>query len=265
MGELLGRTLVIVPHPDDECLAFGTLLQRMKEPLVVFVTDGAPLDPYFWKAYGSRENYARLRREEARAALAHVGVSEIEFLGAFQDQELYLQLDDAHSALRHLIERMRPEALATLAYEGGHPDHDSCNLLTAELGRELGIPAWEAPLYHRSPGNPDEHVVQDFVERDGREVLVEGTAAELERKRAMCGEYPSQGDFLKTFKAEREVVRPMHAYDYTRPPHAGQLNYEAWQWPMTGIDVCREFSRYLGERSRKQPARQVAASHLRRL
>ena len=62
---LLARTLVIVAHPDDEAAGCGVLLQRMREPVVLFATDGAPEDPYFWARYGSREAYGEMRREEA--------------------------------------------------------------------------------------------------------------------------------------------------------------------------------------------------------
>src|SRR4051812_24132471 len=105
---LLGRTLVIVAHPDDECVAFGALLQRIAEPAVVYCTDGAPLDPYFWQArYGSREKYADLRRGEARRALETVNVREMRFLandpaaeGQFVDQELYRAIPRAVRMLR---------------------------------------------------------------------------------------------------------------------------------------------------------------------
>ena len=34
---------------------------------------------------------------------------------------------------------------------------------------------------------------------------------------------------------ERELFRPMSAYDFTRPPHPGELYYEqrklGWTWP----------------------------------
>lgn len=263
LQQLLRRTLLIVAHPDDECIAYGTLLQRMSEPRVVYATDGAPQDPYFWQKHGSRSDYAQLRQREARNALARVGVIEVEFMadvaeqfGArFEDQGLFRVLPQAYSALASIVERVRPEALATLAYEGGHPDHDSCNLLTSELSKAYGIPAWEAPLYHREPGNEKGHVVQDFVRRDGSEEFLRGLPEELERKRAMCAEYPSQGDFLGTFQLEREIVRPLHAYDYTNPAHAGKLNYEVWQWHMTGEEVSREFAKFLsGREAAKQPA-----------
>ena len=50
---------------------------------------------------------------------------------------------------------------------------------------------------------------------------------------------------------EDERVRPQHAYDYSQPPHVGPLNYEAWQWGITGADVCAAFTAFLKEQ-RKQ-------------
>src|SRR6266568_1251102 len=129
---LLGRTLVLVAHPDDEAAGCGVLLQRIHQPIIVFATDGAPRDPFFWKKFGSRDAYGKVRRDESRQALAVLGVTQIEFLrgndgyGAFADQELFRSLETASEAIRQLIEQYRPDALLTLAYEGGHPDHDAC-------------------------------------------------------------------------------------------------------------------------------------------
>jgi hypothetical protein len=46
----------------------------------------------------------------------------------------------------------------------------------------------------------------------------------------------------------------MHDYDFARAPHAGVLNYEAWQWPIKGADLCRAFSGFLQYKT--QPARE---------
>ncbi|PYX97930.1 MAG: hypothetical protein DMG63_13230 [Acidobacteria bacterium] len=67
LAPLLGRTLVIVAHPDDETITCGGLLQRMRDPCVVFATDGAPEDAHTWGRFGSRERSAAIREQEARA------------------------------------------------------------------------------------------------------------------------------------------------------------------------------------------------------
>src|SRR5947209_17955597 len=107
LAPLLGRTMFIVAHPDDESISCGGLLQHMREPCIVFATDGAPEDKYFWSRYGSREAYATVRQDEARAAAHTVGVNQVEFLplhtqASLMDQRLYRSLPEAFSALSNL-------------------------------------------------------------------------------------------------------------------------------------------------------------------
>lgn len=249
IDELLARTLVLVAHADDECIAFGGLLQRMRDPVVVFATNSSPADPYFWKQYGSREAYAELRRREALESMRFAGVKDVIFLSdlpggeGIADQELFRNLRPAFDLLADIMRRRMTTALLTLAYEGGHPDHDSCSFLAAQLGKLAELPVWEAPLYH---GNPDgSGTFQEFITPTGTEVDVKPTEAELERKRQMCLAYASQGDFLSHFKLTPEIVRPQLAYDHTQPPHAGKTNYEFWQWSMTANEVCAAFADFL--------------------
>jgi LmbE family N-acetylglucosaminyl deacetylase len=242
LERLLGRTMLLVAHPDDETIGCGALLQRMREPVVVFLTDGAPRDPYFWSAHGSRENYAEIRAAEARNALYRIGVSDLFFLhtdgGAIPDQELHLNLGLAYAGLVELITQLRPEALLSSSYEGGHPDHDSCCFLASVLARQMNIPAWELPLYHRHGGVIE---MQKFLRTSGDEVRIVSTGDELLLKRAMMGAYKSQYETLKQFAPEVELFRPMMKHDFSRPPHVGRLNYEVWNWRMTGQDLCRAF------------------------
>ncbi len=246
---ILGRTLVLVAHPDDETVGCGVLLQRMREPAVIFATDGGPRDRWFWDQYGTREAYARQREREARDALGAAGIHDLYFLegpdGRVSDQELFRQLEPAYVSLSRLAERVRPEALLTHAYEGGHPDHDSCSLLAHQLGGERNLPVWEFPLYHRSADGI--MVRQEFLpaeHTEDRESVVEPTADEADRKQRMTAAHESQKHVLAEFTATVERFRPQLAYDYSRPPHAGTLNYEAWQWAMSGADVCAAFQRF---------------------
>ena len=249
IDDLLGRTLVLVAHPDDECIAFGALLQRIREPLVVFATNGSPADPYFWQQHGSREAYAALRRQEALNSMHAVGVKDVLFLadmpGGEQmiDQELFRNLRHAFDLLADIVARRMITALLTLAYEGGHPDHDSCSFLAAQLASLASVPCWEAPLYHRNAEGTG--VFQEFVTLTDDIVDVRPTEQEQQRKREMCLGYKSQGDFLQRFGVTKEIVRPQFAYDYTRPPHEGKTNYEAWNWNMTAQEVCAAFVEFL--------------------
>jgi len=254
LEQLTGRVMVLVAHPDDECVGYGALLQRMRDPIMVIATSGAPRDPYFWQQYGSQQAYQAVRREEVRRAMQAVGVQRLVMLAdedeRLEDQRLFLNLAPAYELLTKLVERERPEAIATLAYEGGHPDHDSCGVLGARLGKQFGLPVWEAPLYHREPvegatGEPPMQL-QRFLTLTGGEVELEITAEELERKRLMCAQYSSQGEILNRFDARRETLRPQIAYDYARPPHQGPVNYEVWQWWMSERAVSAKFAEFMG-------------------
>src|SRR5258706_6006035 len=249
IAPLLPHAMVWVAHQDDEAAAFGALLQRMHDPLVVFATDGAPRDRYFWSRYGSREEYARVRRQEALRAASAVGVTKFESFD-IADQELHMNLPQALQQLENLVEGYKPSALITLAYEGGHPDHDCCAFLSRVLHKRRGYEVWEAPLYHRINGAV---TVQEFLSLDSSVTVpaqhrLHVSSEEAARKRVMFATYESQGIVLSQFDLEKEIFRKQAGYDFLRPPHQGELNYEAWKWPMKGGDLCSEF-RSLQDRS----------------
>lgn len=257
--------MVLVAHPDDESIACGGLLQKMRDPFVVFATDGAPEDPYFWGKYGSRAAYSKLRQDEARIALRHVGVSEVEFLAdqaphghsvELIDQQLFRAIPAGLDLLRRIVREKNPTAILTLAYEGGHPDHDTCSFLSAQLGREFRLPVWEMPLYHRKPDGAG--LYQRFVEESGEviELPIEGEL--LKRKQLMLQSYKSQFEALPHFEAKLERFRPQASYKYAQPPHPGKTNYEVWGWSMTAKEVSQAFATALanaGGRSQGQSQR----------
>jgi LmbE family N-acetylglucosaminyl deacetylase len=133
--------------------------------------------------------------------------------------------------------------LLTLAYEGGHPDHDSCSFLASVLARGFSLPAWEMPLYFRKSDGAA--LCQQFRNMNGTEVSLEPTSEERRTKHAMLAAYVSQGEVLKQFSEASEWFRPQAAYDYSRPPHEGVLNYEGWGWPIKGAEVSAAFTNFL--------------------
>jgi N-acetylglucosamine malate deacetylase 2 len=249
LDPLLGRTLVVVAHMDDETIACGGLMQFMREPCVVFATDGAPADEYFWKKHGSRDAYARMRQQEARSALQAVGVQNIRYLREsemkpyeFADQQLYLALPRAFDEIYEFASAFKPEALLTLTYEGGHPDHDCAGFLASRVGRAVGVPVFEAPLYHRIDGQPH---FQEWMHDSGNGIDLQIKDDVLVRKRVMISQYRSQFTTLhEGFRPELERFRPQVEYDYAQPPHPGKLNYEAWGWQVSAADVCHAFQEF---------------------
>src|SRR2546421_12369046 len=110
------RTLIVVAHPDDEVIGCGILLQRLRHATVVFLTDGAPADPYFWGRFGSRKAYGQIRAKETHDALAHLRhVRTLRFGAA--DQELMFRLDIALEWLRQAVREQKPDTIITHAYE----------------------------------------------------------------------------------------------------------------------------------------------------
>jgi N-acetylglucosamine malate deacetylase 2 len=249
---LLGTTLILMAHPDDEIIICGALIQRMKKAIVVFATDGAPRDEGFWKEYGSRQAYANIRREEAQRALALAGAWPL-FLGdrvhgGIADQELFRNLPAAVAALTDIVDETKPDAILVPAYEGGHPDHDAACFVGSVVGRRAAVPVWESPLYHR--GQDRSHAVQTFPSLSGREREIRVSGEALAIKARMFEIYRSQNLVLEHFHPEREIFRPVCDYDFTVPPLPWKLNYELWEWRMTGCEVSSAFAEYLESSAR---------------
>jgi LmbE family N-acetylglucosaminyl deacetylase len=149
--------MVIVAHPDDaEFTVGGTVAKWAKagcHVTYVVCTDGnaGSLDPDM-----TREELAKIRRAEQRAACAILGVSEVVFLG-HDDGQLEPTLDLRRELVR-AIRQYKPEVIITwdptrLFADGdyiNHPDHRAA----AQAALDAAAPASEMPLLWPEAGPP---------------------------------------------------------------------------------------------------------------
>jgi LmbE family N-acetylglucosaminyl deacetylase len=167
------RLLIFAPHPDDESLACGILLQNAVAAgaavLVIYVTDGEnnPWPQRFlsrrWQLNAAdRQRWAKLRRREALAALEVLGVSpeDARFLG-WPDQGLGQLLESQPAVvlarLRYLTQEWSPTHIVGPDVRDRHRDHSAVGLMLERLFCRGGliseeIHRWSYVVHGRETG-----------------------------------------------------------------------------------------------------------------
>src|SRR4051812_15871371 len=186
--------LIVAAHPDDETIGAGGLLPRLRHPVVVTVTDGAPRTPGDAERAGclTREDYARLRRDELMGALDVAGVpaDQIRALNIV-DQEASLEMAYVTMHLVDILREVHPAAILTHPYEGGHPDHDATAFAVHAACERVPEPpeVYEFTSYHSAaahpapPDSPAMAVGQFLPESDdGEPVVLPEEARELKSR-----------------------------------------------------------------------------------
>jgi LmbE family N-acetylglucosaminyl deacetylase len=139
------RLLVIAPHPDDETLGCGVLLQHVLAAggavRVLLLTDG---DNNPWPQRYlerrlvlndvARRRWGAKRRDEAMYALEKLGVSPsaLHPLG-WHDMEVTRRLHDdlagSIAAIRSVLDAFQPNLVCGPALRDSHPDHGAAHVL----------------------------------------------------------------------------------------------------------------------------------------
>jgi LmbE family N-acetylglucosaminyl deacetylase len=139
------RLLVVAPHPDDETLGCGLLIQHVLAAggavHVVLLTDGDNnpwpqryIDHRLRIDAAARRRWGRRRREEVIRAIGQLGVAEsaLHPLG-WPDMGVTARLrDDASGtigALRAVMQAFGPNLICCPALSDSHPDHGAAHVL----------------------------------------------------------------------------------------------------------------------------------------
>ena len=240
------RAMIVVAHPDDETIALGARLGRFQEAHFIHATDGAPRNEQDSRAHGftSLADYRQARATElarmfATAGLARVSRSCIDI----PDQQASLNLAHLTRAIAQHMAHHEPEVVFTHPYEGGHPDHDACafavhRAVTISRGQRRRLPLIiESPFYNAGPQGFGSG---KFIPTEPRtpEVLYELSFQEKKRKHALIDCFPTQRETLNGFNDSTERYRIAPRYDFTRPPHEGEVLYDRYPWGMQSNRFC---------------------------
>ena len=252
---------VVAAHPDDEAIGLGSRLPRLRNASFIHITDGSPADGHDAAQHGftARHDYAAARRQELLDALALAGIDsrQTHCLNVV-DQETSFRLASISRQLADRLAELKPEAVITQPYEGGHPDHDATAFCVHTACRLLARSGQSAPIllemtaYHLGPNGIEPFT---FLPADAiKSTTVHLNPSQQAFKRRLLDCFPTQQQTLAYFPAEVERFRPAPDYDFARPPCAGMLFYEMHPWGMTGARFCELARRALQELRFSEPA-----------
>ncbi len=229
--------VIVAAHPDDEVIGMGARLKRLRNATVVYVTDGVPKDiRYSFSAgYPSREAYSRARVKEGSEALALADFTEDDLVRLrFTDQEVSFFLVGLTLQLCQIFKKIKPVAVFTHPYEGGHPDHDSVSFAVSSAKKILkreSPPVYEFTSYHGFWGQIE---TGEFLPQNRKQRRYSLNSEDFRLKSSMLACFESQIAMLKNFSCGHEDFRRSPSYNYSAPPHKGVLFYEMFDWNMTG-------------------------------
>lgn len=225
---------MIVAHPDDEVIGLGAQLPRLRNGVFVEVTNGGPANGRDARESGfcSVAEYVSARQRELQCALSMAGLERVrKFELACPDQEAAYHLVSLSRSVRDILLEARPEIVVTHAYEGGHPDHDATAFAVhaaCALLRQSAPPLIEASSYHNSGSGIETGC---FLPAEGvQAITVQLTPQQREFKQRLLNCFTTQRKTLAQFRTDIECFRPAPRYDFSEPPHAGQLFYERFDW-----------------------------------
>jgi LmbE family N-acetylglucosaminyl deacetylase len=219
--------LCVFAHQDDECGIAARIVrecQSGRRVVCAFLTDGAA------------RAAASVRDQESRSVLTSLGVrnEDIFFLGSTHgvpDGALSEHLEASLDRLERTVDACGVGEVLTLAWEGGHQDHDAAHLVAAAFAQRHRVRCRAFPLYR---GDRYGLVrVMSPIRRDGQRTRL--TLREALRVSTLGWRYRSQRttwmglfgeSFLKLVVLRREVLHDVDPSRLREPPCARPLYYE---------------------------------------
>lgn len=184
------RAVIVAPHPDDEVLGCGGIMQLLAaagRPLqLISVTDGSASHP------GSQrwtvERLSVVRPQESAEALRRLGLPmhSLKWLrGGFTDTQVAAQETELSEFIAGYLHAS--DVLFTTWRQDGHSDHEAVGRASVEAARRVGATCHELPVWTWHWATPEDASVP--WER-ARKILLSPT--HIARKRHAAHAFASQ-------------------------------------------------------------------------
>ena len=150
------RVCIFAPHPDDEILGSGGLLQQLAEngnPIVlIHVTNGTQSHPHS-KIYPP-EKLDIIRPQESATALDMLSVAHQVTTIALDitDGDVFAQKDQFHQKLAAITQP--DDILVTPFIHDGHPDHEATGQVIAEFAKQCQLACYQVLIWAWHWANP---------------------------------------------------------------------------------------------------------------
>jgi LmbE family N-acetylglucosaminyl deacetylase len=147
--------VVVAPHPDDEILGSGGLLQLLtaagSRVEICAVTDG---EAFVGGGDRSVAELRQIRSDESSTALVRLGLGHAVRTRLGHPDGGVEDVEDRVAA--HLTDRLHPRVLCLAPWRfDGHPDHDACGRAAARAARSTGATLLEYPVWAWHWARPD--------------------------------------------------------------------------------------------------------------
>ena len=143
------RVCIFAPHPDDEIIGCGGLLQQLTangNPIVlIHVTNGTQSHPN--STIYTQEKLNTIRPQESMQALEILGVAHQVTTVALNlaDGEVFAQQEQFHQKLSTIIQA--DDILITTFMRDGHPDHEATGQVVASFAKQHHLACYQVLIW----------------------------------------------------------------------------------------------------------------------
>lgn len=143
------RVCIFAPHPDDEILGCGGLLQQLAENgnsiVLIHVTNGTQSHPN--STIYTQEKLNIIRLQESSKALEVLGIAHQVTTIALNltDGNVFSQQDQFHQKLSTIIQP--DDILITTFMRDGHPDHEATGQVVASFAKQHHLACYQVLIW----------------------------------------------------------------------------------------------------------------------